>query len=146
MKNAARFIYVYSEIACAVIGVSTSFAAKRLIGSTGDETVGSKECQRPRWSISSQSPQVQIEWKVLRGEPCASHVTGSLHNFSISASPKHGFAAVNNSLANHGFGYKPSAGYLGSDNFEIKGEIPVSWQPDPVEATISVHVEVVDHL
>jgi hypothetical protein len=84
---------------------------------------------------------------LVQGKACKNKVRGrdDLDSFVVSRQPSHGRAGVNNSIAEHGFGY--AAGQEnGHDSFQITGQYHVTYQKEPITATFNVEVEIVDHL
>ena len=105
------------------------------------------ECKIDTWKVYPSNPNTTTHWSVLKGASCRSTDRGrNLNNFVVSMRPTHGIAGVNNSIADHGFGYASSGGYVGHDHFQITGLFHPTYQTDPIPAVIDVEVDVVDHM
>ena len=128
----------FSKLILCLVVVVLSFVAT---------TALAENCSKESWNVSSFEPDTTINWKVKKGEVCASlNRKGYVYNFSVLIRAQHGLSAVTNGMADRGFAYRASSNYIGADQFQVGCNLHPSYQTDVVKCTITVKVTVVDDL
>ena len=81
-------------------------------------------CQRPRIFFNFGTSNVQETWRVNKNEACSHTIRTwggggdyGVTNIAIARPAAHGLAGASNSMADHGYAYRPAQGFTGKDHF-----------------------------
>jgi len=106
-------------------------------------------CNTTAWMTTAVSPTAKTDWKIAKGTNCRQTIrlgAAGSGNLRITVRPTHGAAGVSNSMADPGFAYQASGGFLGNDHFQVQWERTAPWTTTPLTYTLDINVDVVEKL